>query len=146
MFITKNRGVFCIINLLIVMAATIGQPGCRSTSVRVGANVDAGTIPDSHAQRAEDGEERPSKAQRAIWRVERDRWMQMQREDENGHVPLGALMRAMQHVDQMGGPGDDAGLRLRWDWLGPGNIGGRTRAVVINPINPDQMLLGGVTG
>ncbi|CAM2005342.1 BACON domain-containing protein [Acanthopleuribacter pedis] len=33
-----------------------------------------------------------------------------------------------------------------WSQLGPGNIGGRTRAMVINPTNPDLMVAGGVSG
>ena len=31
-----------------------------------------------------------------------------------------------------------------WTALGPGNTGGRTRALVIDPANPDVMLMGGV--
>ena len=38
-----------------------------------------------------------------------------------------------------------AGLR-GWTALGPGNIGGRTRAIVISPVNPDVMYAAGVTG
>jgi photosystem II stability/assembly factor-like uncharacterized protein len=33
-----------------------------------------------------------------------------------------------------------------WKWLGPANIGGRTRAVVIDPTNPQTIYLGGVAG
>jgi hypothetical protein len=33
-----------------------------------------------------------------------------------------------------------------WSFMGPGNIGGRTRALVINPNNPDIMYAGGVAG
>lgn len=33
-----------------------------------------------------------------------------------------------------------------WKWLGPGNIGGRTRSIVIHPTNPSIMWLGAVTG
>lgn len=34
----------------------------------------------------------------------------------------------------------------RWEELGPGNIGGRVRSLVIDPVNPQRMLLGGVSG
>lgn len=37
--------------------------------------------------------------------------------------------------------GDDA-----WTWLGPGNVGGRTRALTIDPADPDVMYAGGVAG
>src|SRR6185503_5036888 len=34
----------------------------------------------------------------------------------------------------------------RWTWLGPGNIGGRTRTLVIDPVEPQVMYAGGVSG
>jgi regulation of enolase protein 1 (concanavalin A-like superfamily) len=33
-----------------------------------------------------------------------------------------------------------------WRWLGPGNIGGRIRSLVINPASPNTMFAGGVGG
>jgi len=33
-----------------------------------------------------------------------------------------------------------------WSWLGPGNIGGRTRGLVIHPTTPTTMYAGGVAG
>lgn len=33
-----------------------------------------------------------------------------------------------------------------WQWLGPGNIGGRTRSILVHPNNPQIMWLGGVAG
>lgn len=37
------------------------------------------------------------------------------------------------------------GIR-EWEWLGPGNIGGRIRALVIHPTEPNRMWVGGVSG
>ena len=34
----------------------------------------------------------------------------------------------------------------RWNWLGPGNIGGRTRTLVIDPQQTETMYTGGVSG
>jgi photosystem II stability/assembly factor-like uncharacterized protein len=34
----------------------------------------------------------------------------------------------------------------KWQFLGPGNIGGRTRALVIDPVTPEVMYAGGVSG
>ena len=34
----------------------------------------------------------------------------------------------------------------KWQYLGPGNIGGRTRALVIDPVEPQVMFAGGVSG
>ena len=36
--------------------------------------------------------------------------------------------------------------RTGWKWLGPGNIGGRTRAIVIHPTNPRIMWVAAVAG
>ena len=33
-----------------------------------------------------------------------------------------------------------------WTWLGPGNIGGRTRSIIFNPQDPNVMYAGAVTG
>src|SRR5262245_3441370 len=50
--------------------------------------------------------------------------------------------------------GDDRARVLRglgavanpWDHLGPNNFGGRTRAFVVSPSDPNVMLAGGITG
>lgn len=34
----------------------------------------------------------------------------------------------------------------QWEWLGPGNVGGRTRALVFHPDDPQIMFAGGVSG
>lgn len=38
------------------------------------------------------------------------------------------------------------GALARWSWLGPGNIGGRTRTLVIDPQQTETMYTGGVSG
>jgi len=53
------------------------------------------------------------------------------------------LGRERRRLPAIGGaPGGITG----WKWLGPGNVGGRTRAMVINPVDPDVMYAGGVAG
>lgn len=42
--------------------------------------------------------------------------------------------------------GTSPGGVLGWNWLGPGNIGGRTRALVIDPNDADIMYAAGVAG
>lgn len=37
-------------------------------------------------------------------------------------------------------------LNLVWDEMGPDNVGGRTRALLIDPTNPNRMYAGGVAG
>ena len=39
-----------------------------------------------------------------------------------------------------------ANYMSRWSFLGPGNVGGRTRTLAIDPVNPSVMYMGGVSG
>lgn len=91
--------------------------------------------------------------------------------DENGQIPSNAVLNAVSQTDsfrartlaegQVAGmptgvsvtPGDlvppTAGLNplhSGWTSLGPGNIGGRTRSIVVHPTNPSTMWIGSVGG
>lgn len=95
---------------------------------------------------------------------------------DDGRIPSNALARAVTQVDALrarGAPrGVVAGLPARgrveplalvgaagpaprgvaglaanqWQWLGPGNVGGRTRAIVIHPGDPQRMLAASAGG
>ena len=41
---------------------------------------------------------------------------------------------------------DDSSVLGKWRFLGPGNIGGRTRVFVVDPVQPNIMYTGGVSG
>jgi photosystem II stability/assembly factor-like uncharacterized protein len=93
-----------------------------------------------------------------------------QERDERGQIPPNALQRALQQLDALrarivrpavagmpNGRGVDsaelmgrtAGLnpdQSGWQWLGPANIGGRTRAIVIHPTRPNTMWVASVGG
>ena len=62
-----------------------------------------------------------------------------------GYVRHDVLMHAWEHKQQMEML-DDLGAPVEWTWLGPGNIGGRLRAVLIDPSNPQRMWLGSAGG
>lgn len=90
--------------------------------------------------------------------------------DENGRIPDNALIRAWEHarrmpieavawpkrknqqvISRIDDDGDRdpniAGIQPSgWTWLGPGNIGGRVRSILIHPNNADVMWIGSVTG
>jgi len=68
----------------------------------------------------------------------------MQRADADGRIPRNALLNAKNHLDNWP-PTDDAGI-WNWTWLGPGNIGGRIRAIIIHPDSTDKMWIGGASG
>lgn len=72
-------------------------------------------------------------------------------QDEKGDIPLDGLMRGVAQAKAMvqsaaTGPSGGGISRLAWTWLGPGNIGGRIRSIVISPINTNAMWVGSVSG
>lgn len=63
---------------------------------------------------------------------------------EHFHAQLGDVrIRQQQAISR--GAASPGGI-LGWTWLGPGNIGGRTRAIVIDPNSPNVMYAAGVAG
>lgn len=69
-----------------------------------------------------------------------------QRLSEGGSIPPNALMRAKAQRDallanQGGGPAIEA-----WEWLGPDDIGGRVRAILIDHSDPNIMYVGSASG
>ncbi len=86
--------------------------------------------------------------------------------DENGVIPEKAYQRALSQMGEMplsdgravwgnlkfesGDPflsGATSGIDpVSWTWLGPGNIGGRLRSCVIDPVNKDTMWVGSIAG
>ncbi len=81
--------------------------------------------------------------------------------DEDGKIPADGLQQARRHMDRMRdfqnaraiAEGKDpnnvemAGLvPADWSWLGPGNIGGRIRSIVIDPVNANNIWVGSVGG
>ena len=84
----------------------------------------------------------------------------LQMRDEKGEIPLGGLRRAAEHVAAMkaaraaafglDGGGKDPGVAgldpSSWNWLGPGNVGGRIRSVVIDPTDASRIWVGSVGG
>ena len=91
----------------------------------------------------------------------------IQNRDERGTIPHNGLYRAFQQLEQIkqvtpirstagipcGGVSAHRALPLTaglenqsWVWLGPGNVGGRTRSLLIHPDNQQTMWAGSVGG
>jgi outer membrane protein assembly factor BamB/subtilisin family serine protease len=96
---------------------------------------------------------------RAVYRAENPRpdrpdealaFRRLSQQDENGFVPPDGLLKAARHVQLMQAStvsASAAGLAPgAWTWLGPGNIGGRIRSILIHPTNPNLMWVGSVSG
>lgn len=74
-----------------------------------------------------------------------------------GPVPTDRYLKAIEDIKQMPSYSTplnrfltkdeiQSGVLGQWTSLGPGNLGGRTRALVVNPSNPNVMYAGGVSG
>jgi len=82
--------------------------------------------------------------------AEAARLRRRQQQDERGVVPVGAIVRAKTQADRLRARpalAPAAGVtRASWTPLGPGNIGGRIRAIAIHPAQPARIFVGGVAG
>ena len=72
------------------------------------------------------------------------RWQQ--RKSADGTIPDGALYREAVALQQRMVAQPQAGGPSNWALLGPGNIGGRVRSILIHPTSPSNMWVGSVSG
>ena len=128
--------------------------------------IDPATLQDIHLKRSLSVEDvcvmPQAKLDRAIFRASNPKpdhpgeaveFRKLQLRDENGNIPADGLVRASEQVQAMltaqaksldsnaAGIGSGA-----WTWLGPGNVGGRVRAILIHPANPNILWAGSVSG
>lgn len=68
--------------------------------------------------------------------------------DENGEFHIANYYNAIKQADMQKQSANRSGLGLQWEELGPDNVGGRTRAVLIDKRDPSNNTLyaGGVSG
>ncbi len=84
---------------------------------------------------------------------EAHRWRESRWRDENGRIAPDAWRQAVAQRQAIVAHWAEAGLRgtagiapENWVERGPDNVGGRTRALVIDPDDPNHMLAGAVSG
>lgn len=88
----------------------------------------------------------------------------LQLQNEKGEIPRDGLRKAREHIESMKAAHEELikstksqGLPIQningaginpnsWEWLGPGNIGGRIRSIIIKPSDPNRMWIGSVSG
>jgi hypothetical protein len=75
-------------------------------------------------------------------------WTERRMQDENGQILPDALTRAQGQVDRMKSVQGRAAAvgRGLWTELGPVNISGRVRSMLVDPRNPSVLYAGGVRG
>ena len=69
----------------------------------------------------------------------------MRGNSETGQVEVGDVLKARKKADIMKAAKSGSSL-LEWEFLGPNNIGGRTRSILINKNNTNHLLAGSVSG
>lgn len=72
-------------------------------------------------------------------------WYFEQRAYPQGFIPVDWRDKALQEIQQKNQLNKGTAV-LSWTQLGPGNIGGRVRAIVVHPTDPDIVYLGSVSG
>ena len=103
----------------------------------------------------------PAATSRRDFHMAEAKWRALTLRDENGQIPENALLNALAQkqlmpADPTAWPGASvtrpagrktAGIDTNsWIWLGPGNIGGRIRSILVHPTNSATMWLGSVCG
>ena len=142
----KKSKVFLFLASFLLLALVVVSLG-----IRLGPKALSASLPQkeqgSEQKVAEaDGGNEEAKAQ-----IQAIQWWNLRLMDENGKIPGDGLIRAKAQIDDMKAAEsaniDLAGLtRNSWVWLGPGNIGGRTRSIVVSPTDPNTMWAGSVSG
>ncbi len=76
------------------------------------------------------------------------KWYMDQRKSATGSIPENWREEALQHIERYNTRPDneDNSTALSWSEVGPGNIGGRVRAIVVHPSNASIIYIGAVGG
>ena len=80
------------------------------------------------------------------------RWEKLRQQNADGNLPADGLVRAVAQARKMSSGGakvspDAAGVTpTSWAWLGPAGVGGRVRALAIDPTSPNTLYVGGAAG
>lgn len=83
------------------------------------------------------------------------KWFTEQRTYPFGFIPQDAEIRALEDVRTRMIPGlqskgvalaKSAAAQLNWEFVGPGNIGGRLRGLLVHPNNPNLLYVGSASG
>lgn len=74
-------------------------------------------------------------------------WLNMRRANPaTGKVDISDVFAAEEQVNHLNKMNKDAASALNWIEMGPENVGGRTRAILVDRNNPTTIFAGGVSG
>ncbi len=94
--------------------------------------------------------EREDEKTESGYALEAAKWYYQQRAYPYGKIPNNWREEAYKHIAMYNQPKllekTSSANSLSWSQLGPGNIGGRVRAIVVSPTDPNTVYIGSVSG
>lgn len=148
----------------LVAGTSIAAPLLAVLLFGAGPDLTRPNAPAGESARSEEGGKDPNQPDR--FAAERH----FMRRNDQGVVPMDGLVRAKERLEVLraassggaprgreGGAGEEGGVDdgdssrrdgglWTWQWLGPGNIGGRVRAILIHPTVTNRMWIGSASG
>src|SRR3989442_15412085 len=92
-------------------------------------------------------EENPTARLEATHAFEALRWYNDQRAYPTGHIPADWKEKALAHIRRNNKVKSEFSTSsVSWNAVGPNNIGGRVRSIAVNPLNPNTIYCGSVSG
>ena len=99
------------------------------------------------ADRQPNSEENRNANLEATHAFEALRWYNNQRAYPTGHIPADWKEKALAHISRNNKVKQEfSTASVSWNAVGPNNIGGRVRSIAINPLNPNTIYCGSVSG
>ena len=135
--------------MLIVLALLVGTAGVVQFGTRDRQRPEHASEPPGEARGH--AEEARSERTEEAYADEALRFRRMQLADEHGHVDAQGFVLAARQADRVqrrsAGRALVAGIeRGTWTRLGPGNVGGRLRSLVVDPADPQTLWAGSASG
>lgn len=129
------------------LASVLSACGTTTTARRPGPEKDLGPVSLKFQKKLQSKRRRSEEmaARQAFDKPEQAMAYYLATRTTGGPIDYSMMERARQHAAEKNQP---SGPRhtLSWQPLGPGNIGGRTRSLLIHPSTPNTMYAGGIAG
>ncbi len=72
--------------------------------------------------------------------------LKMKANPETGRIEPADVLKARHEADKLAENSNQKSGTVNWEFMGPDNIGGRTRAILIDKDNPQKLMAGSVSG
>lgn len=97
-----------------------------------------------HTQFVQKKPNKLKKAQRIDGAIEF--WKQIRNNGVTGEIPHGAYQRAFEQMNAYSRTNKTSAFNINWENIGPTNMAGRVRGIMVDPDNPNRVYAGSVSG